>query len=703
MSVPTPKRVFLVANSHIDPVWLWDKYEGIDEVVNTFRSACDRLDEYPDLKFTASSTSFYKWVEQFAPDVFQRITAHVKSGRWEIVGGWLIEPDCNLPTAKSFYKSAELSQRYIGEKFGVDVPIAYLPDSFGHAAPLPKILAETGYKYYIFQRPNASEKDDLPNDLFYWEFEGHRVLCYRLKYAYTQGREFHIEWAHDAFNDADFMSNGLGCYLFGVGDHGGGPTKFEIESLQKSIKEFTDPVLSFSTCLEFFQAAEKLPNIPVYSGDLHMHAIGCYSVNRSLKQSIRSAERQLEYTARVMDAAGVPENGRLDAYWEKVIFNQFHDIMPGSCAPSAAAQVLNEVGGVLADTGDTSYAMLKKISGKTPVKCPQGEFRIFNSLDHAVTGPFEIESFLYYPPNAQFKNGDGNPIGLQETTPSVSCFTRRGLFVDTIPAKSSKAYYFDTDSYNPTVENDNFFLTEGTQVDSKSYVLEAPGQIVEKSSGRPVFASPLKLGIIRDTSDTWSHKLRGYGEADEYIPMVSSAIRQGSVASILHSRHAACNSEVNMTFVAYEDLPYVDLDILVHWGEKQSILKMEIQPNGGIESLRVQGPGAPIVKKTDKAEEPLHGWMLADDLGIIQDGAFAFDRWDDKLRITLVRSSLYGYDGADPFDPMGPLNHTDIGEHRFHMRLIRREGLTPADMDRMCADFLEPFYVLREGVAAAEV
>ena len=87
------ERIYLVANSHIDPVWLWDKYEGIDEVINTFRSACDRLDEYPFLKFSASSIQFYKWVKEFAPDVFERIKRHVASGRWEITGGWLIETD----------------------------------------------------------------------------------------------------------------------------------------------------------------------------------------------------------------------------------------------------------------------------------------------------------------------------------------------------------------------------------------------------------------------------------------------------------------------------------------------------------------------------------------------------------------------------------------------------------------------------------
>ncbi len=140
-------KVFVVANSHIDPVWLWDKYEGIDEVLSTFKSACDRLDEYPGLRFSASSICFYKWVEQYAPDVFERIRAHIASGRWEVVGGWLVETDCNLPLAQSFQKSAELSREFTQSRFGLVTPVAFSPDSFGHAAPLPAILADSGFKY----------------------------------------------------------------------------------------------------------------------------------------------------------------------------------------------------------------------------------------------------------------------------------------------------------------------------------------------------------------------------------------------------------------------------------------------------------------------------------------------------------------------------------------------------------------------------
>ena len=107
-------RIHLIPNSHIDPVWLWHKAEGIDEVLNTFRSACDRLAEYPHLTFSASSLRFYAWVLKFDPALFQRIRKYVAAGRWEVTGGWWIEADTNLPAEASFYKQAELSQTFVG-------------------------------------------------------------------------------------------------------------------------------------------------------------------------------------------------------------------------------------------------------------------------------------------------------------------------------------------------------------------------------------------------------------------------------------------------------------------------------------------------------------------------------------------------------------------------------------------------------------
>src|ERR671921_1324457 len=130
----------LVGNSHIDPVWLWQWPEGFQEIRATFRSALDRMAEYPEFIFTCDSAAYYEWVEEIDPEMFDEIRARVAEGRWELVGGWWVEPDCNLPSGESFVRQALLGQRYFESRFGRPATIGYNVDSFGHAATLPQLL-----------------------------------------------------------------------------------------------------------------------------------------------------------------------------------------------------------------------------------------------------------------------------------------------------------------------------------------------------------------------------------------------------------------------------------------------------------------------------------------------------------------------------------------------------------------------------------
>ena len=158
----------MIGNSHIDPVWLWKLDEGFQEVKATFVSALDRMDEYPDFNFTTSSIAYYKWIEEISAETFQRIKERVKEGRWQVVGGWFVEPDCNIPGGEAFIRQALYSQRYLKKTFGSICNIGYNVDSFGHNAMLPQILKKSGFDYYLFMRPAENEKH-LDSPLFLWK------------------------------------------------------------------------------------------------------------------------------------------------------------------------------------------------------------------------------------------------------------------------------------------------------------------------------------------------------------------------------------------------------------------------------------------------------------------------------------------------------------------------------------------------------
>ena len=153
------RKLHMIGNAHIDPVWLWQWQEGFHEVKASFRSALERMKEYPDFTFVASSAAFYEWVEESDPTMFAEIQQRVKDGRWGIVGGWWVEPDCNIPAGESFVRHGLYGQRYFKEKFGVTAQTGFNVDSFGHAGTLPQILKKSGLDYYVFLRPMPHEKD----------------------------------------------------------------------------------------------------------------------------------------------------------------------------------------------------------------------------------------------------------------------------------------------------------------------------------------------------------------------------------------------------------------------------------------------------------------------------------------------------------------------------------------------------------------
>ena len=172
------KKIHMIGNTHIDPVWLWEREEGMQEVKSSFLSALDRMDEFPDFIFTHSSISYLEWMKENCPEAFERIRQRVAEGRWEIVGGMWVEPDCNIPSGESLIRHFLYGKEFVEREFGKEVVAAYNVDSFGHGANLPAVCAGCGIRYYLMSRPGKSNLDVPP--VFVWQSpSGASVLAER--------------------------------------------------------------------------------------------------------------------------------------------------------------------------------------------------------------------------------------------------------------------------------------------------------------------------------------------------------------------------------------------------------------------------------------------------------------------------------------------------------------------------------------------
>ncbi|MBT4138283.1 MAG: hypothetical protein HOE48_10220, partial [Candidatus Latescibacteria bacterium] len=622
---------------------------------------------------------------------------HVASGRWEITGGWWIEPDSNLPLEISFQKQVELSQHFLDKHFnGIKTDVCFLPDTFGHPATLPKILSELGQKYFIFCRPAEHEKNDLPSNLFYWEYGGHRVLAYRLKHHYTQPKSTDETVVAERLNDAEYQNRAANGFFFGVGDHGGGPTIAEIHLLQKFMEKQND--MGFSTCAAFFKQAEQLPDIPTYSGDLHRHAVGCYSVMRDIKDPIRRSENGLCFTARALEMNNDPLDV-LTPLWDKTLFNQFHDILPGSSSPDAADMARSEMGGVEDGWRTIAYNALKAQSATLPVQCTEGEFRIFNTLPYDVTAPLNIESFSYFKPGAAFRDEQGNAIEIQETLPSVRTLSsRRWEFIDTLPAQGFKSYHFDQNTMGTPQDPKDAHFKLGDQISHPAFTIQKSGIIQQD---KPLL-NGLAFRVIEDTSDTWGHGIVEYNNVIDSFSIEKTSVQKGDISQKLYERWTYNHSYVDVIYSLYQNLPDIYIDIRVNWAEDCKILKMELHPEGFTQNQFImQGAGGPITRPADGSELPLHHWVKLQgensEFAIIQNGAFACDCQKGQLRINLVRSNLYGYHEPSERHPLDPQHPTDQGLHTFQFRLQFGNEITPEKLERDTAEFLEPYWVIRDG------
>ena len=288
------KKIHLICNAHIDPIWQWDWQEGASAVLSTFQSAVN-LAEKHDYIFCHNEVTVYKYVEEYAPELFIKIQELVKQGKWHIMGGWYLQPDCNMPSGESFARQALYSQLYYYEKFGKICKTGYNVDSFGHSAFLPQFLTKAGMTGYVMQRPSTHENKEIPENLFWWDSaDGSRIMTYRIPDGYgASGKNALDSKMQDMEERANETGHGM-MLFYGVGNHGGGPTKGDIEYLKENLKREGFNDLEFSSPDDFFEELMTQPlNLPSWGDELQHHASGCYSATSLVKELNRKSENLL--------------------------------------------------------------------------------------------------------------------------------------------------------------------------------------------------------------------------------------------------------------------------------------------------------------------------------------------------------------------------------------------------------------------------
>ncbi len=706
------RTLHMIGNAHIDPVWLWPWQEGYQEARATFSSALDRMDEYPDFIFTCDQMVLLAWVEEQDPEMFARIQARVDEGRWVNVGGWWVEPDCNMPMGESFARQGLYGQRYLQSRFGRIASVGMNVDPFGHNAMLPQILRGQRMDSYCFLRPGPHE-GDLQDTLFHWESpDGSRVLAYRIPFEYGSPPGDVSGQTEKALAQLD-RSLGEMMVFYGVGNHGGGPTKANIESIHRYDRMGSFGRMTMSSPRAYFDEMIArgdgfLNGLGVRRDDLQHHAPGCYSSHSGIKAWQRRAQHAVlaaERWAAVDVALGAGDYPRddLERAWKQILFNQFHDILPGSAIEPSYEDARDQLGEAVAIAKRITTRVHNRLARRIdiPMDAATQPVVVFNPH------PWDVEADVDMQYGGQrygvrIVDHDGAPVLSQETqsTATTGDITRGAVtFRATVPALGYALYRMLPGPALPT-ETDLRVSEDGTVIENAHLRAEfdpATGDLIsllDKRGGvdplRGTRGEP-RTAVCDDPTDTWGHRVVSYTWPGAAMTLDRIVVREsGPLRSRVRVERTWGASRLIEEYVLAHDATALRVEVTLDWREHAHLLKLRFPV--GIQEPRAtyEIPYGTIARPVDAAEEPAQSWVdLTGTLAGAPTGLTVIctnkHGWDaapadtpgagtPSIGITAVRSPVYSWHDPRLLDPEGVYSFQDQGIQRFRLELVPHAG-----------------------------
>lgn len=706
----TPITVHLVFHAHLDPIWLWPWTSGLDEAIASCRSAADRLDNNPDIFFTQGEAWVYKQIQDCEPALFARIKQLVQANRWEISGGWWTQPDCNAPDGDGFRMQVQLGKDYFQQHFGQFPDTAFCPDAFGHNASLPALLHEAGQKHYIMMRPQEHEMP-LPARLFRWRgyANGPELTTFRIAQSYNLNREIADLAKVEARLRAccDGLPAGVShtmCFA-GIGDHGGGPTEKVIAWLRDHADAFPGMRLVFSTPSRFFAAiADAVPNLPLVTGELQYHAIGCYSVHRQGKLALREATQRLTQLDSVLPTLPDEQAQIRQSHWQNVVFHQFHDTLGGTCLPSAYQHVHNQLGAAEAWAEEHLHRHLRQRLTTLPDN-PHQRLIFFNASDRPFAGWTECEPWLGGKPWRFCVVDDKEQVVPTQAIPPEavigwSWLTRIAIKLQLAPGEIKALRLVPCSDEQPAAPG-------GNQADANASPPwcihnHAHSAAVDLSQARCRFSGMdyllPELALLADNSDTWSHSIDRYAENPALFATWSAPELNftGPLLTQIAQAGRIGNSDLIRTFRLFQDSDELEMTLRVTWQEKRRILKL-VLPIAAHGDTRLDAIcGGSLERPLDGREYPIQGWTAVpvaaqQQLTVLCPDVFALDATAQRLRFTLLRSPLMAHHAPHPGGTLDGVS-SDRGEHRFRFRFSLDQAGPDALWQQLYCCLRPPFF-----------
>ena len=715
--------VRLTGNSHIDAAWLWPWTETVDVVRRTFSTALQLMDEYPQYTFTQSAAAYSDWIVQKYPSVYQEILSRVKQGRWELVGGMWVEPDLNMPDGESLVRQLLVGKRYFKDKFGVDVRIGWNPDSFGYNWQLPQIYKKSGIDYFVTQKMAWNDTNKLPMKLFWWQSpDGSRVLTY---FPHDYANE--IDPVRIAADVATSRERNPGVsemmHLFGVGDHGGGPTRAMLDSGEQWTEpQMVYPKTFFGVAQGFFSDVEtkldtehspvwnyksivtantNLPpaadgkiSLPIWNDELYFeYHRGVFTTQANHKRNMRESEEEMldaeKYSSLAwLSGAAYPATELTEA-WKKVLFNQFHDLAAGSGIGVIYKDAQKDYDAVRWATGEATSNALHTLASEvntTSVSAGGVPVLVFNPLAWERTDLVIADVQM---PEAE-KNGisvmdaRGNPLLFQVLSTDAATHTYHLLIeAKNVPSLGYEVLHVapgrrdatsDLHADGLTLENSLLRVTVDPQTGCITSLYDKQAKFESIAAG----GCGNELVAFKDTPkdyDAWNID----ADFEQHFTKLDQAdsvqlVERGPLRAVIRVKHKWQQSEFVQDITLYAGLDRVDVVNDIDWHETHVLLKAAFPLAASSGDATYEIPYGSIQRPTTrnnsweaaKFEVPALRWAdLGDDhhgFSLINESKYGYDAKGNVLRISLLRS------------PVWPDPDADRGHHHFGYALYPHAG-----------------------------
>ncbi|GHA36220.1 alpha-mannosidase [Devosia pacifica] len=687
-----------VGHTHLDVGWLWRVMHTRDKTGRSFATVLNLMAEYPGFVFMYNQSVLFNFLKTDYPEIWEGLKEKVKSGQFEIEGAMWVEPDVNIASGEALVRQILRGKRFHQQEFGVTPKCVWLPDTFGYSANLPQIMEKSGLEYFITSKLSWNDTDRHPYDTFFWRgIDGTQT-----KAQLITAQRFDSDAIFTTYNSDLSVSEVMGAWkryepksvydevvlCYGYGDGGGGPTRAMIERgtrLQNGIpgapKVRMEGIVPFLDRLGK-RMTDEAGKFPVWNGELYLqyHRGTLTSIAKN-KRNNRIAERrlrELEFVgAMAMATAGTayPKEA-LARYWDTLLINQFHDILPGTSIPEVYEDSDAEYGAMFAEL-DSSNGPFHAALGT--LKAPGA--KIFNGTSQSRDGELVLIDEVAAGTGKGLVQG-GTVRDFQKVTLADGS-SRLAAPVPNVPALGWASVGVATSSGDARTS----LSVSATHLENDLLRVrfDANGEIVsvfDKIRQREALAegqTANRLVAYEDKSMNWDawdidwyFDKKGWALADGKASI--EVVEEGPYRAALRVTREYGKSRFVQVISLADGARQLDFDTFIDWHEQRQVVKALFPFDLNTSELRSEIQFGHVKRAThrntswDKArfEASMQRWVDISeaDFGaaLINDCKYGYDAVEQTVRITLVRGSTHPHPEADQ------------GEHRLRYALFIHEG-----------------------------